>query len=84
MDAFFDVIRLAITKPFTASCPARLTRAGFRFESKNLKGVMLSGLEFSFLMIFRLLNSIDLINPAMTRLYRHELSLLQCVRWLHF
>jgi len=84
MDAFFDVIRLAITKPLTASFPARLTRAGFCFDSMMLKGIMPGCTMPSLFDDFFLLNSIRQINPAMTRLRRAEPRLLQWVGWLRF
>jgi len=84
MDAFFDVLSPAVTKPFTASCPARLTRAGFCFERQTSKDTLSSYVELSFLMTFYLLYTIDYVNTGMTRLYRSKLRLLQWFSWLYF
>jgi len=84
MDAFFDAMRIHITKPCTASWPARVTRAGFCFGRNDSKDIMPSGAELSLLMTFYWLNSIQHVDPAMTRLHRPELGLPQRVSWLHF
>jgi len=84
MDAFFDAMRIPITKPCTASWPARVTRAGFCFGRKDSKDIMPGGTELSFWAILFLSNFFNQVDSVIAHLRRAIPSLLQRVSWLHF
>jgi hypothetical protein len=84
MDLYSDMMYRTITKPFTASWPARLTWAGFSFGRNNLNDIVLCGEELADLMIFYSLNQIVHLNYGLIRHHSFVPSLLQGSTWLHF